>query len=44
MFEVAELGHKVSKADYNEKVPTLRTQLLTTPAAIKHNLIFLLLF
>ena len=29
MFEVAELGHKVSKADYNEKVPTLRTQLLT---------------
>ncbi len=29
MFEVAELGHKVTKADYNEKVPTLRTQLLT---------------
>lgn len=29
MFEIAELGHKVSKANYNEKVPTLRTQLLT---------------
>ncbi len=29
MFEVAELGHKVSKSDYNKKVPTLRTQLLT---------------
>jgi len=29
MFEVAELGHKVSKADYNIKVPELRTQLLT---------------
>ena len=29
MFEIAELGHTVSKADYNEKVPTLRTQLLT---------------
>ena len=29
MFEVAELGHKVSKADYNEKIPSLRTQLLT---------------
>ncbi len=29
MFEIAELGHKVCKADYNEKVPALRTQLLT---------------
>ena len=29
MFEVAELGHKVSKTDYNKKVPELRTQLLT---------------
>lgn len=28
MFEIAELGHTVSKADYNEKVPVLRTQLL----------------
>ncbi len=28
MFEIAELGHKVSKADYLEKVPELRTQLL----------------
>jgi len=29
MFEVAELGHKVSKSEYNKKVPELRTQLLT---------------
>ena len=29
MFEIAELGHKVNKADYNEKIPGLRTQLLT---------------
>jgi len=28
MFEIAELGHTVSKADYNEKAPELRTQLL----------------
>ncbi len=28
MFEIAELGHKVSKTDYLEKVPKLRTQLL----------------
>ncbi len=35
MFEVAELGHKVSKADYNEKVPTLRTQLLTVQQQLR---------
>jgi len=29
MFEVAELGHTISKADYNLQVPELRTQLLT---------------
>ncbi|WP_428355224.1 polyphosphate:AMP phosphotransferase [Methyloprofundus sp.] len=29
MFEIAELGYSVSKADYLEKVPDLRTQLLT---------------
>jgi polyphosphate:AMP phosphotransferase len=28
MFEVAELGHKVSKADYRQQVPELRTRLL----------------
>jgi len=28
MFEIAELGHKVSKTDYLEKAPKLRTQLL----------------
>jgi len=34
MFEVAELGHKISKSEYNEKVPTLRTQLLTLQQSI----------
>jgi len=28
VFEIAELGHSVSKAEYNLKVPELRTQLL----------------
>lgn len=28
MFEVAELGHKVSKQEYQEQVPDLRVQLL----------------
>jgi len=28
MFEIAELGHKVSKTNYTEAVPQLRTQLL----------------
>lgn len=35
MFEVAELGHKVSKADYNEKTPTLRTELLTVQQQLR---------
>jgi len=34
MFEVAELGHKISKSDYNEKVPELRTQLLMLQQAM----------
>ena len=29
MFEIAELGHKVKKSDFNKQVPELRTQLLT---------------
>jgi len=28
MFEIAELGHRVDKVEYAEKVPLLRTQLL----------------
>ena len=28
MFEAAELGHKVSKKDYDAEVPALREQLL----------------
>ena len=28
MFEVAELGHKLSKKDFEERLPDLRTQLL----------------
>ncbi|KPJ94875.1 MAG: hypothetical protein AMJ53_04160, partial [Gammaproteobacteria bacterium SG8_11] len=28
MFEVAELGHKVSKQEYQEQVPDLRVHLL----------------
>ncbi len=28
MFELAELGHKLSKAKYKKRIPTLRTQLL----------------
>lgn len=28
MFEVAELGHKISKQQYNDEVPELRTRLL----------------
>lgn len=35
MFEVAELGHKVSKADYKEQIPTLRTQLLTAQQQLR---------
>ena len=28
MFEIAELGHTLTKSQYNEQVPELRTQLL----------------
>ena len=30
MFEIAELGHTLVKAEYNKQVPILRTQLLKT--------------
>jgi polyphosphate:AMP phosphotransferase len=35
MFEIAELGHTVSKADYNEQIPELRTRLLTVQQQLK---------
>lgn len=35
MFEVAELGHKLSKQEYEERVPQLRTQLLEVQEALK---------
>jgi polyphosphate:AMP phosphotransferase len=35
MFEVAELGHTLSKKEYRERVPTLRTELLTVQEALK---------
>jgi polyphosphate:AMP phosphotransferase len=35
MFEIAELGHTISKADYNEQVPELRTQLLTVQQQLR---------
>lgn len=35
MFEIAELGHTVSKAEYNEQVPELRTQLLTVQQQLR---------
>ena len=35
MFEVAELEHKISKADYQAKLPELRTALLTAQAALQ---------
>ncbi|MCW8826435.1 MAG: hypothetical protein OQK78_08415, partial [Gammaproteobacteria bacterium] len=35
MFEVAELSHKVSKADFRAKLPELRTELLTAQAALQ---------
>lgn len=34
MLEVAELGHKISKEEYQEKVPELRTQLLQAQAEL----------
>lgn len=36
MFEIAELGHKVSKTDYLEKVPKLRTQLLVRQQQLRN--------
>lgn len=35
MFEVAELGHKISKAEYVEEVSDLRTQLLAAQAELR---------
>lgn len=35
MFEVAELGHKISKQEYKEQVPELRTALLEIQEALK---------
>lgn len=35
MFEVAELGHTLSKKDYNKRVPELRTELLTIQESLK---------
>jgi polyphosphate kinase 2 (PPK2 family) len=35
MFEIAELGHTVSKAEYNEQIPELRTQLLTVQQQLR---------
>ena len=35
MFEVAELGHTLSKKEYKQRVPELRTELLTAQEALK---------
>jgi polyphosphate:AMP phosphotransferase len=35
MFEVAELGHTLSKKDFNKRVPSLRTELLEVQEALK---------
>lgn len=35
MFEVAELGHKLSKGEYDERVPQLRTELLQVQETLK---------
>ncbi len=35
MFEIAELGHTVSKLDYNAQIPALRTKLLMTQQQLK---------
>ncbi len=36
MFEVAELGHKISKQAYNEEVPVLRAELLSIQQEMKN--------
>lgn len=44
MFEVAELGHKLSKQEFDEKVPELHTQLLQIQRDLldsKHSVIIL---
>jgi len=35
MFEIAELGHSVSKIDYNAQIPELRTELLMVQQQLK---------
>ncbi len=35
MFEVAELGHKINKKEYNQQVPELRTALLDIQEELK---------
>lgn len=35
MFEVAELGHKINKKEYNQQVPELRTALLDIQEGLK---------
>jgi AMP-polyphosphate phosphotransferase len=45
MFEVAELGHKLSKQEFDEKVPELHTQLLQVQRDLldsKHSVIILI--
>lgn len=36
MFEVAELGHKLDKKEYEQRVPELRTQLLQVQEKLKN--------
>lgn len=36
MFEVAELGHKISKTEYAEKIPDLRIRLLAAQAELRN--------
>jgi polyphosphate:AMP phosphotransferase len=36
VFEVAELGHKISKKEYETRVPQLRTELLTVQEQLKN--------
>lgn len=37
MFEVAELGHKLSKEEFNEKAPALHTQLLQAQRELRES-------
>ncbi len=37
MFEIAELGHRVKKSDFNKQVPELRTQLLTVQQQLRES-------